>query len=196
MFTLLFFHMQPPPAEHAFRRSRTRGTLCFLAHKVLGLALLTVGVSVKLVVEVVMDPDEDSVSPFGCRLMGLGVGAALVTLLFIRYMHYGNKSEFYVGDHLVRVGVDPVMDRLLNIWWWTVGVAAVIPFVTLPWTTGHPLVATAIYAGLVFLLCILETSYTTYIGIRLERDEVSTKEEQEAIVDSSKVVASYQGTSS
>mmetsp|Transcript_33787 Transcript_33787/g.73221 ORF Transcript_33787/g.73221 Transcript_33787/m.73221 type:complete len:369 (-) Transcript_33787:1364-2470(-) len=48
MFTLLFFHMQPDPAEHAFRRSRTYVTLCLLAHKVLGLALLCVGVSVKL----------------------------------------------------------------------------------------------------------------------------------------------------
>jgi low temperature requirement protein LtrA len=54
MFTLLFFHLQPAPKEHAFRRSAWHFTLLLLAHKLLGLALLAVGVSVKMVVEAVL----------------------------------------------------------------------------------------------------------------------------------------------
>ena len=195
MFTLLFFHMQPPPNEHAFRRSRTHGTVALLAHKILGLALLTVGVSVKLVVEAVMDPTEESASPLASRLMGLGVGAAFVTLFFIRYMHYGNKSEFHVGTKLVCVGKDPKLDCLVNTWWWTFGVACVLPFLSLYFTTGHALLATALYAGLVFLLCILETTYTHLIMKRLDAADENTEEgEQEAMIDATKVIPAYQGT--
>lgn len=174
MFTLLFFHMQPPPHEHAFRRSRTHGTLALVAHKVLGLALLTVGVSVKLVVEAVMDPNEE-VPPFTSQLMGCGVGAALLTLFLIRYLHYGNKSEFYIGEKLVKRGADAQVDRIVQIWWWTVGVAGFIPFLMLSVTNGHALFATAFYAGLVFLLCILETSYTHFFGKRLSENAHPTK---------------------
>jgi low temperature requirement protein LtrA len=182
MFTLLFFHMQPSPAEHAFHRSRMHGTLTFVAHKILGLALLSVGVSVKLVVESVMDPEDNAnISPFGSHLMGYGVGAALCTLLCIRYMHYGNKKEFYVGANLLRIGRDAKLDRITSVWWWTFGVACIIPFAFVPFSTGRPLFATGFYAGLLLLVCVLETSYTDYIGKRL--DECAKQEEQNSLMD-------------
>jgi low temperature requirement protein LtrA len=84
MFTLLFFHLQPAPEEHAFRRSAWHGTLLLLAHKLLGLALLVVGVSVKLVVEAVLLQEE--LTLFAYRLMGWSVGtASLVLFLFVAF---------------------------------------------------------------------------------------------------------------
>jgi hypothetical protein len=188
MFTLLFFHMQPAPSEHAFRRSRIHGGLLLLAHKVLGLALLTVGVSVKLVVEAVVLREE--LSPFGSRLMGLSVSAAILNLLFMRYLHYGGKSEICMGVHVMRYYDDPKVDRLAQIWWWTVGVAWLIPLAGV--LTGifaeRPLLSTAFHAGLLLVLCVVESFYTHVIDDMLQQnaaaasDEGQSKEQQEGLL--------------
>mmetsp|Transcript_33787 Transcript_33787/g.73223 ORF Transcript_33787/g.73223 Transcript_33787/m.73223 type:complete len:158 (-) Transcript_33787:1089-1562(-) len=132
--------------------------------------------------------EDGDLSPFGCRLMGCGVGAALCTLLFIRYMHYGNKKEFTVANSLVVIGTDARIDRIVSIWWWTIGVACITPFAFLPVTMGRPLFAIAFYAVLLLLVCVLETSYSDYIGKRLDKNR--RPGEEQAFVDST---ASYQG---
>jgi hypothetical protein len=56
-----------------------------VACKFLGLALLIVSVSVNLVAESVMDPEDDGeVSPFGSQLMGYDIQAALCIPLCIQ----------------------------------------------------------------------------------------------------------------
>lgn len=71
-------------------------------------------------------------------------------------------------------------------WWWTDGVAGFIPFMMLGVTNGRPLFATAFYAGLVFLLCILETTYTHIICKRLSENTIPELSEQHPILGSSK----------
>ena len=105
-------------------------------------------------------------------------------------MHYGNKQEFYVGKNLVVVGSDAKLDGIISIWWGTFGVACIVPFVFLPITTGHPLFATAFYAILLLLLCVLETSYTDYIGRRLD-NKIPRAEEKQRLFDTAS--KSYQG---
>lgn len=163
MFTLLLFHMQPAPNDHAIRRSRWHGVGLMIAHKVLGLALLAVGVSVKLVVEAVLFQEE--LSLFGYRLMGLSVEAALLALFVIRWLHHGVKAELRFGNKLWVYGQNPGIDRIGTVWWWTVGVAWILPFLGLATgaTTRDPLSATALHAALLLLLCLVESSFSHMI---------------------------------
>ncbi|KAL3906214.1 MAG: hypothetical protein SGILL_009360, partial [Bacillariaceae sp.] len=78
MFLLLYFHMQPSPGDHAFRRSRFHGSAVLILHKVLGLAYLAVGTSVKLVVESVCL--SETLEEGAALLMGYGVGASIIIL--------------------------------------------------------------------------------------------------------------------
>lgn len=184
MFTLLLFHMQPAPHDHAIRRSRFHGVGLILAHKVLGLALLSVGVSVKLVVEAVLLDEE--LSAFAYRLMGCSVSAALLVLFGIRRLHYGGKTEFHFGDKLWIQGENPRIDRVAAIWWWTVGLAWLLPLIGLETgvTTHDPLRATALHATLLFLLCLVESSYSHMIEDSLANIPDSGEGENQALLGS------------
>ena len=161
MFCLLYFHMLPEPQNHALRRSRWHGTLLMLVHKVLGLALLAVGTSVKLVVEAVM-LEEETESQFVYRLLGWGVGAALLVLYLIRLLHFGGRSELHFGNSTLVYGQRPDLDRIATIWWIQVAIAWPIPFigVALGVTTHDPFSCLALHAGLLFLLCVVESFYS------------------------------------
>ena len=164
MFLLFYFHMQPAPADHAFRRSRFHGTAALLLHKVLGLAFLAVGTSIKLVVECLLSGDDKDMPLFASKLMGYGVGSALLLLFIMRYLHYGGRDGInFGGDKVLYYGRDPALDQIAMFWWWTVGVAALLPFVGV--LTGvtlrmDPLILTSVHAGLLFWLCAIESYYS------------------------------------
>jgi hypothetical protein len=160
MITLLIFHVTPEAHEHAIRRSKMHGVLLLLCHKILGLPLLAVGVSVKLVVGAVLEQKE--LSLFGYQCMSLGVGVTLTLIFFIRYLHFGGKTQLVLGHYMWTVGTNAVLDRITTIWWWTIGLSSQIPFVWywIGTTTQAPLSATVYHALLVFVICLVETSIT------------------------------------
>jgi hypothetical protein len=167
MFTLLIFHIQPAPSEHAFRRSLYHGVGLLLAHKILGLCLLAVGVSIKLVVYAVLLKEE--LAMFGYRLMGWGSGSALFLLLLIRYLHHGGKTEIHFHNKVWVHGQNPGIDRVAALWWSTTAIAWLLPIVGIATgvTTRDPLSATAMHAALVFLLCLIESFYSHTIEVAL-----------------------------
>jgi hypothetical protein len=184
MFTLLFFHLQPAPNEHAFRRSAWHGALLLLAHKLLGLALLAVGVSVKLVVEAVLLQEE--LSLFAYRLMGWSVGAALLVLFLIRCLHFASKTEIHLKNKIWIQGQNPGLDRVMNLWWWTVGTVWLVPVfgIATGAMTRDPLTATTLHAALLFVLCVVESTYSHTIHDALSNLSNSDGERQSLLVDS------------
>lgn len=184
MFLLLYFNMQPDPEDHALRRSRAHGTLLMILHKVMGLAFLAVGVSVKLVVESLLA--EEEMPELASKLMGYAVSAALILLFFMRYLHYGKREGINFGTHCMYYGIDRYLDGITTLWWWTFGLAGFVPIVGVlsGWTLEQdPVVLTASHAFFVFALVAIETFYTHLILGFLVRQEVS-RGETEALVSS------------
>jgi len=95
MFTLLYFHMQPPPSLHAFRRSKELGWSIFTLHKLTGLSLLAVGMAIKLAVSTVVEKRQ--LSPFASRLLGIAVDASMMNLLFMRLCHFAGRHNVIVS---------------------------------------------------------------------------------------------------
>jgi low temperature requirement protein LtrA len=151
MFTLLFFNLQPASKDHAYRRSRGFGSTLLILNKTLGLSLLAIGVSIKLIVEAVAERED--MSSVGCRLLGLAVGSSMTILFGMRLCHYGGK--------LPRASDPIIIQRLMWIWWSFFGVASIIPFLFLRLT--NPIVALALYSGLLMTLCIVESLFTTIL---------------------------------
>jgi low temperature requirement protein LtrA len=185
MFLLLYFHMQPNPGDHAFRRSRLHGTITFLLHKILGLAYLAVGTSVKLVVESVLR--EEKMDEAASLLMGYGVGASIIILFCMRYMHYGGRPHVNFGTKCMVYGVNRRLDTLASIWWTTVFIAGVLPIIGIAtgWTLQFgPLQLTCIHALLVFVLVLLESffSHSMQAGVdRIDAVAISGHGEREPL---------------
>jgi hypothetical protein len=93
MFLLLYFHMQPSPGDHAFRQSRFHGSLL---HKILGLAYLSIGMSIKLVVESALL--DGILLPTAGLLIGYGVGVSILILCGMRWMHYAGRDQINFED--------------------------------------------------------------------------------------------------
>lgn len=89
MFSLLFFNVQPHPKDHALRRSRFFGVCAWILNKWLGMSLLIIGVSVKLVVESVAE--NKPMSDFSNTLLTRAVGVSMVFLLLTRLAHFGGR---------------------------------------------------------------------------------------------------------
>jgi Bacterial low temperature requirement A protein (LtrA) len=160
MITLFLFHTAPSPEEHAIRRSKAHAVTLITLQKLIGLPLLAVGVSVKLFVEAIVTQEE--VPIFGYQCMSFGVGMTLLVNFVIRLLHHGWKKQLTFGNHVHVFGSNPMMTRIAMIWWYTIGTVCLIPFV---WyftgiTTKDPTTTTAYHAGLVFMLCFIESSYT------------------------------------
>lgn len=174
MFLLLYFHMQPSPSDHAFRRSRFHGTALFLLHKVLGLAYLAVGTSIKLVVESVLL--DESLPSAADRLMGYGVGASILILFGMRWLHYAGRGHINFGDKCMHFGVDSHLDNLASMWWTTVFVAGFPPIIGVAtgWTLQFsPLAMTGIHAWYVFFLVLLESFFSHTLQEGAARQELS-----------------------
>jgi low temperature requirement protein LtrA len=185
MFTLLFYHMLPHQDDHPFRRGKHYYGLGLVLHKSLSLSFLSLGVSIKLVVESALLQEE--LSLFGYQLMGYGVSVSLLILLFIRLMSHGGKATVQFGPQMVYTkGADPIVDRIASIWWTVFGVAWFPPLVGVvtEWTPRDPLGATALHAFLVLVLCVVESAFTHIIAERLTAAPcpVSTPGERHALI--------------
>lgn len=138
-----------------------------LLHKVLGLTLLAVGVSVKLIVKCLLGGDEETLHELpvvAAHLMGYGVGTSILILLAMRYLHYGGRDSVSFGKVVMYYGVDPYVDRIASIWWWSVGLTGLLPIVgvftglTTQYVHDDPLILTGVHAALVLALVIIESS--------------------------------------
>jgi len=157
MFTLMYFHMDPPMADHAIRRSRIHGAVLIFFTRLLGLALLAVGVSVKMFVVAVIQ--EEMLPPFASRLMGISIGVALTILFLLRVLHYGGRMP--------RPFDPPDVKLIMWCWWVVLGVLVLVPFGTagLGWT--DPVHVIAFYSGLVFFMTVLESTATHILAPHL-----------------------------
>ena len=149
MFLLLFFHMQPSPKDHAFRRSRLIGCFYLFSHRLLGLILLAVGVSARLMVDAVMKGK--NMTRFGVTLTGSSVGGALTLLLAIRALHY---AGLYPSPYH-----PPKVVALIVSWWCIMGLFPVIAFALILLDLNDPVLSAAVHASLLFLLCVIETIF-------------------------------------
>ena len=89
MFALLYFNVQPNPEDHGFRRSRFFGTSVMILNKWLGMTLLMIGVSIKLVVEAAAE--NKTMSDFSDTLLTRAVGTSMILLLLTRFCHFGGR---------------------------------------------------------------------------------------------------------
>ena len=160
MMTLNIFHTSPPPEEHALRRSKTHAVTLIFLQKSIGLPLLAVGVSVKLIVEAVMK--EEELPLFGYQCMSFGVGTTLLCNFCIRLLHHGGKRHLRFGNHKHEFGTNPKMDRIAMIWWYTIAILSGVPFIWYYFgiTTHDPMTTTLCHSGLVFVLCFTESTFT------------------------------------
>jgi hypothetical protein len=173
MFLLLYFHMQPSPGDHAFRRSRLHGTTVLLLHKLLGLAYLSVGTSVKLVVESAVLGE--TLVPTADLLMGFGVGASILILFGMRWLHYAGRDHVNFGDKCMHYGVDQRLDNLASMWWATIFVAGFLPIIGVAtgWTSRlDPVMMTAVHAWFVFVIVLLESFFSHSLQEGVARQEI------------------------
>ena len=149
-FTLLYFHMQPAPKDNAMRQSRIRGIMLYAVHKLLGMALLGVGVGVRLMVEAVVRGVP--MSEIDATVMSLSVGSSLTMLFAVRLTHYGAK---YMNNS------DPPRIKMLKDCWWGTFIAFVTaPFLLYFANITDPVASAAVYAGLIASLCVIESGFT------------------------------------
>jgi len=176
MFTLLYFHMQPPPATHAFRRSGILGLATLVLHKLMGCSLLAVGVAIKVAVSAVVAKEQ--LTPFASRLLGIAVGSSMFNLLAMRLCHYGGRPKLDVSNFA---------HRLMNIWWLSVVIFSILPFCYM--SMLDPVQVFLWQSTSLAAFCVLETSFTHVLANHippsafrnmLKKEEAETVEEGEA----------------
>jgi hypothetical protein len=62
------------------------------------------------------------------RLQGISVGSGLLLLFGIRVLHHGGRRDLQFGEYILHVGDDPTSDIVVNIWWWALAIASLVPF--------------------------------------------------------------------
>jgi low temperature requirement protein LtrA len=166
MFALLYFHVEPQAGRHASTRSRFHGSTFLVLTRFLGLAVLTIGVSVKCIVSSILLNDQRNLE-YVIRLQGISVGSGLILLFGIRVLHHGGKRDLQFGEYILHMGDNPVLDRVVNTWWWTFALASLLPFF-MSLTMKDPVLLMSSNAMLLFLLCIMESSFVHFITIKLK----------------------------
>ena len=173
MFCLLYFNVQPNPKDHALRRSRFFGTTAFVINKWLGMTLLMIGVSIKLVVEAVAK--DETMSNFSNLLLTRAVGASMILLLLSRLCHFGGR---------VPTPTTPTQVKwLMRLWWILFAVVSCVPFF-LP-DLSHPIASLGCVSGLIFLFVLLETWFSHTLEEYLPGGSKSTYDEQSALTETS-----------
>jgi hypothetical protein len=167
-YTLLFFAMTPPPAFHAFRRSRLHGCTLIVVQKILCGCVLAVGAGVKLTIEAVTKQEE--LTDFCIDLMSLSVGYSLLLLFCLRALHY-------LG--IIPTGSEPAFAlRLMYIWWLVFAFSSLLPFLGIVLRVRDPVTSIAMYATLLFGVCFVESTFTHILEPYLIQD---AKEEETAL---------------
>lgn len=158
-FTLLFFHVEPAPNAHALRRSRFTGLSALMLNTVLGIALLLMGVALKLAIKSVVD--DEKLTSFTSNLLAISVGCSMVILLLTRCCHY-------LGI-LPRASDPPDIQNIFRAWWVVFGVMSFLPFLFCH--VKEPCLALAIQAAIVLTLCVIESWFTTVLEDHLPTEE-------------------------
>ena len=166
MFTLLYFNMQPPPALHAFRRSLPSGWSVLVLHKLMGLSLLAVGVAIKVAVSTVVE--EEELTPFASRLLGIAVGTSLLNLFAMRLCHFGFRRNAKVSTFAYRV---------MCFWWLSFGVFSVLPFFYMG--ILDPVQAFLWQSLSMAVLCVLETCFTHILETQITANAFLGIEEED-----------------
>jgi hypothetical protein len=81
----------------------------------------------------------------------------------------------------------------MYIWWAMFALCTLLPFLGLVFKIRDPVTSIATYAGFLFLLCFMESSFTHVLEPYLQQDAIEEKEEA-ASLKSSSVPSSYQST--
>jgi low temperature requirement protein LtrA len=182
-YTLLYFAMSPPPAFHAIRRSKLHGSALFLFHKFMCGSVLAVGAAVKLTIEAVIMKEE--LSDFAVQLWSVSVGCSLLFLFGMRLLHYSG---------VIPTGSEPPhVIRLMKTWWAMFALCTLLPFLGLVFKIRDPVTSIATYAGFLFSLCLIESSFTHVLEPYLVQDAIEELEEA-ATLKSNSVPSSYQST--
>ena len=173
MFTLLYFNVQPEPEDHGLRRSRIIGTTVLVLTKVLGMTLLMIGVSIKLVVQAVAE--NETMSDFSNALLTRAVGTSMILLLGTRLCHFGGRVPTPTAPAEVKF--------LMRLWWVLFAVVSVLPFV-LP-DLSYPITSLACISGLVFSFCVVDSWLSHSLQEHLPGGDKST--EQQSLVSTPNV---------
>ncbi|KAL7577318.1 hypothetical protein ACA910_002056 [Epithemia clementina (nom. ined.)] len=183
MFTLLYFHIQPHPDDHAFRRSRLTGWLAFVLSKILGLTLLIVGVCIKLAVHAVAN--QTTIPRFGQSLLTAAVSGSLFLLVALRACHYGGRMPRPSHPFHIKC--------ILYFWWIFMLLACIVPMMTMgeswvwsPWQSHHdaeaggapipPLAASSVWLTIV---CLVDSCFTHFIDAKHMRVVLPDEEEED-----------------
>jgi hypothetical protein len=116
---LLYFHVQPTRAQHAYRRSRFRGISMLFANQAVGVALLALSVGIKLVMGAVADTDGQLAATHAYVLL-VSLTCALLCLFVQRLLHW-------YGDTML----PPAMNTLRYAWWLVVFFGSLLPLLGL-----------------------------------------------------------------
>eukprot|EP00527_Entomoneis_sp_CCMP2396_P005541 CAMPEP_0198144874 /NCGR_PEP_ID=MMETSP1443-20131203/19115_1 /TAXON_ID=186043 /ORGANISM="Entomoneis sp., Strain CCMP2396" /LENGTH=440 /DNA_ID=CAMNT_0043808357 /DNA_START=44 /DNA_END=1366 /DNA_ORIENTATION=+ len=182
-YTLLFFAMSPPPAFHALRRGKMHGSALMFFHKCMCGSVLAVGAAVKLTIEAVIVGEE--LGDFAVGLWSVSVGCSLIFLFGMRLLHYlGVVPSGSEPPHVI---------RLMHTWWLMFALSTLLPFLGLVFKIRDPVTSIATYAGFLFVLCFIESSFTHVLEPFLVQDAMEEKEEAASLKISS-VPSFYQST--
>lgn len=158
-YSLLYFRVSPPPAYHAYRRSRTHGCLLLLIHKLLCGSVLAVGVAVKLTIHTFFAEEEEQeqslLTPFTSSLWSLSVGGSLLFLFCTRMLHY-------LGE-VPRGTEPPSIIKWMNIWWIVFAILAFFPFFIGLFWNKEPIWCIFSYASLVFATCLIDSIFAQFL---------------------------------
>jgi low temperature requirement protein LtrA len=180
-YSHLFFAIIPPPEFHAARRSRILGCALAVTHKMTCTSALAVGACVKITIEAVVE--QENLSDFAVDLMSTSVGCTMILLLIARMLHY--LGVFPRGTE------PPYAVTLMNFWWAFILVAAISPFLGMLLRVKNPKSSIAMYACLIFGVCLIETSLTHVLHPHLIQ---KTGHESQPIIHHLSSAVSYQTT--
>jgi hypothetical protein len=118
--------------------------------------------------------------------MGWSVGTAMLVLFLIRCLHFAGKTEINFHAKIWIQGQNPDLDHVMNLWRWTIATAWLVPVcgIATGATTRDPLTATALHAALLFVLCVVESTYSHTIHDALSDLSSSDGERQSLLIDS------------
>lgn len=175
MLCLLYFNVQPNPKDHGLRRSRFFGTSVLIINKWLGMTLLMIGVSIKLVVEAVAK--DEAMSNFSNVLLTRAVGLSVILLLLSRLCHFGGRVPTPTAPTEVK--------WLMRLWWILFAVISLIPFF-LP-DLSHPIASLGCVSGLIFFFVLVESWFSHSLEDYLPGGEKAGSDEVSALTETNSV---------
>ena len=154
---LLYVQMLPSLRDDAMNRSTLAETLLFVQHKLLGMALLAVGVGLRRTMEAARTGS--LLTPNDGILLSCAVGVSMLLFLSIRLVQYHKPTQ----ENTLRNAPSDVV-FLKDLWWNSFFVAVAVPFQLLFAGIHDPLQSAAVYAFLLSAYCVIECSFTQVLA--------------------------------